>query len=160
MLAQPPAEVGADTGLGEGYNYMKNERHGSEDSGYFSRRGSKATTTAGDGKRDSVLTDAMEDIVEGAEEADDEAADLDEMEEGGDHARIKRVSPHQHSAFQTRPEEHLHPLQAHHEQSRVRIRSRFLLDPAAARKQAIPLLVGADEAVSSSRARDRKGASI
>ena len=145
-------------GLSDGYN-IKNERHGSEDSGYFSRRGSKATST-GDGKRDSVLTEAMEEIVEdyeGAEEADDEGADLEEPEEEEDHARIKHFSPQ--PPFQTRLEHHqthLHPYHPHQEQSRVQIGSRFI--SPASRKPAAPLL-SADEAVSS-RARDRKGASI
>ena len=148
ILAQPP-----EVGLGEGYN-MKIERHGSEDSGYFSRRGSKATI-AGDGKRDSVLTEAMEDIVEdyeGAEEADDEGAELEDPEEEEDTARTKLVSP-----FQTQPTEHraiqTHP---HHEQSRVHIASRFLFP--AARKPASPLLSADEAVVARAGARDRKGA--
>ena len=90
ILAQP--SIAAREEMGNDYN-MKDGRHGSEDSGYFSRRDSKALST-GDGKRDSVLTEEMEEIAEEiennddgndddeiAEEADDEGADLEEPEE-------------------------------------------------------------------------------
>ena len=62
-------------------------RHGSEDSGYFSRKGSKAASV-GDGRRDSFLRKELEDLIgldttnekndEEAEEADDEGAGLEE----------------------------------------------------------------------------------
>ena len=63
-------------------------RHGSEDSGYFSRNGSTAAS-AGDGRRESFLRKELEDLIglentnkknddEEAEEADDEGAGLGE----------------------------------------------------------------------------------
>ena len=62
-------------------------RHGSEDSGYFSRQGSTAAS-AGDGRRKSFLRKELEDLIglentnekndEEAEEADDEGAGLEE----------------------------------------------------------------------------------
>ena len=63
-------------------------RHGSEDSGYFSRNGSTAAS-AGDGRRESFLRKELEDLIglentkkknddEEAEEADDEGAGLEE----------------------------------------------------------------------------------
>ena len=71
---------------------MHDERHGSEDSGYFSRRNSKAISTGGD-RRDSILLDELGETVEEmeredrkhdddrAEEADDEGAGLEDLEE-------------------------------------------------------------------------------
>ena len=155
ILAQPP-EMGADVGLDEGYN-IKNERHGSEDSGYFSRRGSKATST-GEGKRDSVLTEAMEEIVEdyeGAEQADDEGADLEEAEddEGDHHARTEYVSQ---PTSQTRSEQHRSHPHPHLEQSRVQVGSRFI-SLAPGKQPASPLL-SADEVVMSRARRVRRGA--
>ena len=63
-------------------------RHGSEDSGYFSRKSSKAASAA-DGRRESFLRKELEDLIgvestkgknddEEAEEADDEGAGLEE----------------------------------------------------------------------------------
>ena len=69
-----------------------NGRHGSGDSGYFSRRSSKAIGTGG-GKRDLILVEEIGETIEGveredsrddddrAEEADDEGAGLEELEE-------------------------------------------------------------------------------
>ena len=63
-------------------------RHGSEDSGYFSRKSSKAASAVG-GRRESFLRKELEDLIglentneknddEEAEEADDEGAGLEE----------------------------------------------------------------------------------
>ena len=63
-------------------------RHGSEDSGYYSRKSSKAAS-AGDGRRESFLRKELDDLIgventkennddEEAEEADDEGAGLEE----------------------------------------------------------------------------------
>lgn len=106
MLAQP-VETPDEVGGGGAYN-LKDGRQGSEDSGYFSRRGSKATTSSGDGgKRDSVLTDAMEDIAEdyeggGAEEADDEGADLEEPDDLEESDRDRIMKEQQHLDHQNR----------------------------------------------------------
>ena len=90
ILAQP---LRADEEIGEAYS-RNDGRHGSQDSGYYSRRDSKATST-GDGKRDSVLTEEMEEIsevYEGAEEADDEGAGLEDDEEDEDDNRAELPS--------------------------------------------------------------------
>ena len=161
ILAQP-AEVGANVGLGEGYS-IRDERQGSEDSGYFSRRGSKTTTSTGDVNRDSVLTEAMEGIIEdyeGAEGAGDEGADLRGPEEENDRARTKHI--YTKHPFQTRPADHHHshphPHTPHQEQSRIPIASRFL--SPATRRPASPLVSADETVVSRTRARDQKGASI
>lgn len=96
MLEQPH-KTGETMGEGDGAN---DERHGSEDSGYFSRRGSKAISI-GAGRRDSILLQELGETVEmiekeeeddkhdddeGAEEADNEGAGLEdpEVDEGDD----------------------------------------------------------------------------
>lgn len=161
ILAQP---VGTPDEVGEAYN-RKDGRHGSEDSGYFSRRGSKATST-GDGKRDSVLTE-MEEIVEdyeGAEEADDESADLEEPEDlESDRDKImkplhgnrsvglgktNRIAQSTLLQTQTEHPTHIHP----HPHPDIRIGNRFI--SPAPRKPASPRL-SADEAVFA-RAKDGK----
>lgn len=88
MLAQRQG-VGEEMGEGDGMNVG---RHGSADSGYFSRRSSKAVSTGGD-KRESILMEELSEMVEevgkednansdsGAEEADDEGAGLEDPEE-------------------------------------------------------------------------------
>lgn len=48
---------------------MHDGRHGSEDSGYFSRRSSKAVSTGGD-RRDSFLVDGLGETVEEVERED------------------------------------------------------------------------------------------
>lgn len=80
---------GEEMGDGEGLN---DGRHGSEDSGYFSRRSSKAIST-GDGRRDSIFMEELGEMIQGigredvkdddeeAEEADDEGAGLEDLEE-------------------------------------------------------------------------------
>lgn len=87
MLAQPGE--GEETSEGRGMNDV---RHGSEDSGYFSRRSSKTVVTGG-GSRDSIFLEDVNDTVGGiereegkngddrAEEADDEGAGLEDLEE-------------------------------------------------------------------------------
>lgn len=67
-------------------------RQGSEDSGYFSKRGSKAISTVG-ATRGSLLAEELSEMIRGvereddkdtdevAEEADDESADLDDLDE-------------------------------------------------------------------------------
>lgn len=162
ILAQP---VGTPDEVGEAYD-RKDGRQGSEDSGYFSRRGSKATS-AGDGKRDSVLTE-MEEIVEddeGAEEADDEGADLEEPESDRDEihkpltrtrngglGNAKRIIA-QHTLFQTQTKEHPTHVHPHPD---IRIGSRFI--SPAPRKPASPRL-SADEAVFA-KAKDGKGPAV
>lgn len=88
ILAQPQG-AGEELGDRDG---MNNGRHGSEDSGYFSRRGSKAVST-GAGKRDSIFMEELGEMVEiitkeddkdndeEAEEADDEGAEMKDLEE-------------------------------------------------------------------------------
>ena len=159
ILAQP---LGGDEETGDGYK-MRDGRHGSEDSGYFSRRGSKATIT-GEGKRDSVLTEAMEEIVEdyeGAEEADDEGADLEELDEDEEEYRAKAehiINPS--SSGRAQPKNlHLnkhHPQEQQEQQTRIQVGTRFI--SPAPRKLASPLF-SSEEAVMS-RARTGKGASI
>ncbi len=65
---------------------MKEQRHGSKDSGYFSRRGSKAVSMGG-GKRESMFMEEMRGISEGeddeVEEADDEGAGMEGL--GGEY---------------------------------------------------------------------------
>ena len=153
--------MGADAGLGEGYS-IRDERQGSEDSGYFSRRGSKTAST-GDVNRDSVLTEAMEEIIEdyeGAREADDEGADLQGPEEEEDHARTKYA--YSKPPFPTRPAEHLHihphPHPPHQGRRRIQFGTHFL--SPATRRPASPLLSADEAVVSRARARDQKGASI
>lgn len=170
ILAQPvgtPEEVG-----GEAYD-RNDGRHGSEDSGYFSRRGSKATTASA-GKRDSVLTE-MEEIAEdyeGAEEADDEGADLEEPEDA-DSDRDKIINPLDRDRNrngglgktnriiapsstllrnQTEHPTHIHP----HPHPDIRVGSRFI--SPAPRKPASPRL-SADEAVFA-RAKDGQGSAV
>ena len=123
ILAQPQATAREETG--DAYS-MKDGRHGSEDSGYFSRRGSKAVST-GDGKRDSVLTEEMEEIAEEiennnddggdeiAEEADDEGAGGEDLkqEEEGDNSLLLGLNDHNHlprrkSIIAQRPQPHTH----------------------------------------------------
>lgn len=86
MLAQRGG-AGEEMGDGGGLN---DERHGSVDSGYFSKRSSKAISIGGGGRRDSILIDEMgktvkgeddKEVDEGAEEADDEGAGLEDLEE-------------------------------------------------------------------------------
>lgn len=86
MLAQRGG-AGEEVGDGGGLN---DERHGSVDSGYFSRRSSKAISIGGGGRRDSILIEEMGETVkggdnkeddEGAEEADDEGVGLEDLEE-------------------------------------------------------------------------------
>ena len=88
ILAQPQG-AGEELGDGDG---MSNGRHGSEDSGYFSRRGSKAVST-GAGKKDAIFMEELGQMVEvikreddkdkdeEAEEADDEGAEMKDLEE-------------------------------------------------------------------------------
>ncbi|CAD6574376.1 MAG: hypothetical protein ASARMPREDX12_006570 [Alectoria sarmentosa] len=88
ILAQPQG-AGEELDDGDG---MNNGRHGSEDSGYFSRRGSKAVS-AGAGKRDSIFMEELGEMVdiitkeddkdndEEAEEADGEGAEIKDLEE-------------------------------------------------------------------------------
>ena len=79
--------AGPSPATGGGDDVVTDRRHGSEDSGYFSRKGSKATP--GGGGRDSIRVDEggslmMEDADdddEKAEEADDEGAGLDEADD-------------------------------------------------------------------------------
>lgn len=123
ILAQPQATAREE--MGDAYS-MKDGRHGSEDSGYFSRRGSKAVST-GDGKRDSVLTEEMEEIAEEiennndddddeiSEEADDEGAggeDLEQEEEGYNSLLLglndNNHLPHRKSIIAQRPQPHTH----------------------------------------------------
>lgn len=87
ILAQPQ-------GVGEG-DAINDGRHGSEDSGYFSRRSSKAVSIGGGG-RGSILVEELGELVERvdreddkheddeAEEADDEGAGLEDLEEDED----------------------------------------------------------------------------
>ena len=92
MLAQQH-RAGEKMGEGDSTN---DGRHGSEDSGYFSRRSSKAISI-GAGRRDSILLQELGETVEmiekeddkhddneGAEEADDEGAGLEDLEEDED----------------------------------------------------------------------------
>ena len=157
ILAQPPGT--ADEEKGDGYN-VKDRRQGSEDSGYFSRRGSKATS-AGDSKRDSVLTEAMEGIAEdyeGAEEADDEGADLED-DDDGDGNLTGKMHTFQPSPLLTQASnqpDYQNRSLIHPQQTRIHIGSRFI--SPAPRKPASPHL-SAEEAVTS-KVRDRKGASI
>lgn len=88
--------------MGEG-NGMHDARHGSEDSGYFSKRNSKAASTGG-AKRDSMLVEepietveevereADDDNDEEAEEADDEGASLEDPEEDEDEDEFESKS--------------------------------------------------------------------
>ena len=74
-------------------------RHGSEDSGYFSRTGSTAAS-AGDGRKESFLRKELEDLIgledtnekndEEAEEADDEGAGLEEDIEDYEFATVSK----------------------------------------------------------------------
>ena len=90
ILSQPQGareEIGDSEGLND-------SRHGSKDSGYFSRRNSKAIS-AGDGRRDSVFMEELGEMAEGierddgkdedegAEEADDEGVGLESSGEFG-----------------------------------------------------------------------------
>ena len=86
MLAQPQDDEGGS----DAYS-IKDGRHGSEDSGYYSRRASKAVSTGG--RRESIFTEEIGEIIEGiesqhvqhddevAEEADDEGAGLEDVDE-------------------------------------------------------------------------------
>ena len=88
MLAQPRD---ADEGTDDIYN-IKDERHGSEDSGYYSVKGSKTIITSG--RRESIFTREIGEVIEGiegrhvhvrnddemAEEADDEGAGLEDLD--------------------------------------------------------------------------------
>ena len=139
MLAQQPGDSRGDD--------VKDGRQGSEDSGYFSRRGSKAVNTS-DGKRDSVLTEEMSEIVEEVEtesgkdeEADDEGARSEEVEAEEEYNRkIERTSK---LFFK-----HQSAVPGHFNLSFPKPRSgtRFI----SARKTAEPIL-SADEAVRVSR---------
>ena len=74
-------------------------RHGSEDSGYFSRQGSTAAS-AGDGRKESFLRKELEELIglenpnekndEEAEEADDEGAGLEEDMEDYEFATVSK----------------------------------------------------------------------
>ena len=136
--------------MGDGYS-MKNRRHGSEDSGYFSRRGSKAIST-GDGKRDSILTQEMGGIAEDvemedeAEEADDEGVVAEELvaEDGSSKGGLNRKGHDYHGIAQpsVHPQiakpEHLYQVQP-----QTRIGTRFI----SPRKPAEPRLSADDDAV-------------
>ena len=125
ILAQPQATAREE--MGDAYS-MKDGRHGSEDSGYFSRRDSKVVST-GDGKRDSVLTEEMEEIAEEiennnddgdgeiAEEADDEGAGGEDPEQDEEEERHNSLLlglndnnrlPHRKSIIAQRPQPHTH----------------------------------------------------
>ena len=77
-------------------------RHGSEDSGYFSRKSSKAASV-GDGRKQSFLRKELEDLIgaedtnenddEEAEEADDEGAGLEEDVEGYEFDTVSKSGP-------------------------------------------------------------------
>ena len=77
-------------------------RHGSEDSGYFSRKSSKAASV-GDGRKQSFLRKELEDLIgteatqenndEEAEEADDEGAGLEEDIEGYEFDTVSKAGP-------------------------------------------------------------------
>lgn len=166
ILSQPQGP-GEETGDGRGLN---DERHGSVDSGYFSRKGSKAVSTDAS-KRDAIYVEEMgelgerfgqqnrQDADEQAEEADDEGAgleDLDDEETGGakqqgmnvkgdikDQAR-KRDIPHPTSHTETAlPLEHTNQTYP-----QTRMGTRFISPrrPAEAR-------VSADEATVAARPR-------
>lgn len=82
ILAQPHRSR-EEVGGGEGLN---GDRHGSEDSGYFSRRSSKALSTGGD-EMDSTLLEDVGEVVdekaaeEVAEEFHDEGAGPQKVEQ-------------------------------------------------------------------------------
>ena len=86
MLEKPQE---ADEGMSDSHS-VKDGRHGSEDSGYYSRRESKTIGTSG--RRESIFTEQIGEVMEGiegqdlqaddevAEEADDEGAGLEDLD--------------------------------------------------------------------------------
>ena len=92
--------------LGSEGDGVSNARHGSEDSGYFSRRSSRAVNTSG-ATRDSVFLEDLNEMAEkverekerddddgGAEEADDEGAGVKDLEEEEEHEEEKEEYEH------------------------------------------------------------------
>lgn len=162
ILSQPQG-VREKIGDGEGLN---DGRHGSEDSGYYSRRDSKAVST-GDGRRDSIFMEDLGEMAEGieredgkdederAEEADDEGAGLEslgeevEENEGGEKPEGVNVKRDEAQAKKegithptNQPETALTPEHVRQAYPLTRIGTRFI----SARKPAEPR-VSADEAV-------------
>lgn len=89
---------------------INDRRHGSEDSGYFSRRTSKAVSFGGS-MRDSILLEELEEMVEmikkegddeGVEEVADEGDDLedDEDEDVGNQVRRLNTKTNSHHAME------------------------------------------------------------
>ena len=148
-------------GEGDGAN---DGRHGSEDSGYFSRRSSKAISI-GAGRRDSILLQELGKTVEmiekeeddkhdeGAEEADDEGASLEDPEEkeeedGAPRVTRPRTKTNSHHAMESNDKEQPPALtqtaatseHLHHVLPQSRLGTRFI----SPRKPAEPRLSADD----------------
>ncbi len=115
MLAQPQGEGG-------GYG-VKEQRHGSKDSGYFSRRGSKAVSMGG-GRREEGFMEEMRGISEGGESEGDEGEEADdegiEYGAGGGKQDDGRGTVHVPRDTQTMTPEHVDQIH-----SQMRMGGRF-----------------------------------
>lgn len=104
-----PQRAGEGDGISDG-------RHGSEDSGYFSRRSSKAVSVGG-GMRDPMLVEELEELAEmierkkdeAAEEAEDEGDGLDD-EDDGQKGMTPNTNNNSHLATEISDTEHLTPF--------------------------------------------------